>query len=327
MPSSPQNNIRVGIVIPVYNEAEVLAQTHARLCAVLDGLDFRCKVLYVDDGSTDDTFQTLQSLADGDARLTVIGLSRNFGHQAALTAGLDRSEADIVITMDGDGQHPPELIPQMIDLVLHGYDIVQTQRKDESERASFKKWTSATFYRLINVISGTHIRPATADFRAMSRQAVEALKAMPEYHRFLRGMVAWIGYPTVILPYQPGERMGGRSKYSLQKMFKLAMDAIFSFSLVPLYIGVSLGGLMLLLAFLEMVYVLSFWVAGRQSSLAPGWSSLMFVVLIVGGMLMIVLGFIGVYVGYIFQEVKHRPVYLVKESQTRESKGSEKNVE
>jgi dolichol-phosphate mannosyltransferase len=184
---------------------------------------------------------------------------------------------------------------------------------DEAGPASFKKWTSGLFYRLINAISGTHILPGAADYRALSRRAVEALKSMPEYHRFLRGMVAWIGYPTVILPYQPAERISGASKYSFGKMFRLAMDAIFSFSLVPLYIGLSLGGILLCMALLEMIYVLSFWVTGRTSGLAPGWSSLMFIILIVGGMLMVVLGFIGVYVGYIFQEVKRRPIYLVKD--------------
>ena len=168
------------------------------------------------------------------------------------------------------------------------------------------------FYRLINAISGTRVLPGAADFRALSRQAVDALKAMPEYHRFLRGMVSWIGFSTVILPYQPAERISGISKYSFSKMFRLAMDAIFSFSLMPLYIGLSMGGLLLFLALAEMIYVLSFWVTGRTSTLAPGWSSLMFVILIVSGILMVLLGFIGVYVGYIFQEVKHRPVYLVK---------------
>jgi dolichol-phosphate mannosyltransferase len=231
---------------------------------------------------------------------------------------MDATQGDIVITMDGDGQHPPEMIPRMIDLVRQGYDVVQTQRVDEAEPASFKKWTSGLFYRLINSISGTRVLPGTADFRAMSRQAVDALKAMPEYHRFLRGMVSWIGFSTVILPYQPARRVSGISKYSFGKMFRLAMDAIFSFSLVPLYIGLSVGGLLLFLALLEMIYVLSFWVTGRTSNLAPGWSSLMFVILIVSGMLMVLLGFIGVYVGYIFQEVKRRPVYLVK-------KGAKKN--
>jgi dolichol-phosphate mannosyltransferase len=310
--------MKVDLVIPVFNEAGVVEQTHARIRAVIDSLPDEFCIYYVDDGSTDGTPQVLAALAQSDARVRVIELSRNFGHQAALTAGLDAAQGEAVISMDGDGQHPPEMIPQMIELIRAGYDVVQTQRMDEAEPASFKKWTSSLFYRLINLISGTRILPGAADFRALSRQAVDALKSMPEYHRFLRGMVAWIGYPTVILPYQPAERISGQSKYSLAKMFRLAMDAIFSFSLMPLYIGLSLGGLLLCLAAAEMIYVLSFWVTGRTSNLAPGWSSLMFVILIVGGMLMVLLGFIGVYVGYIFQEVKRRPVYLVKRGKPNE---------
>lgn len=303
----------IDLVIPVFNEAGVVEQTHARIRAVIDSLPYNFTIYYVDDGSTDGTLDSLKALDD--TRVQTLELSRNFGHQAALTAGMDATHGDIVITMDGDGQHPPEMLPEMIDLVKQGYDVVQTQRVDEARPASFKKWTSGLFYRLINAISGTRVLPGAADFRALSRQAVDALKAMPEYHRFLRGMVSWIGFSTVILPYQPVERISGISKYSFSKMFRLAMDAIFSFSLMPLYIGLSMGGILLCLALVEMTYVLSFWVTGSTSSLAPGWSSLMFVILIVGGMLMVLLGFIGIYVGYIFQEVKRRPVYLVKQGE------------
>jgi glycosyltransferase involved in cell wall biosynthesis len=302
----------VDLVIPIFNEEGVVEHTHKRICGVIDSLAYDFHFIYVDDGSRDGTAGTLRQLADSDPRVTLLRLSRNFGHQAALTAGMDASTAEVVVTLDGDGQHPPEMIPQMLALVAQGYDIVQTQRMDEAQPASFKKWTSGLFYRLINVISGTQVLAGAADFRALTRQAVEALKSMPEYHRFLRGMVSWIGYSTVILPYQPEERISGVSKYSLGKMVRLAMDAVFSFSLMPLYLGVSLGGLLFCLAAVEMIYVLSFWVTGRTSSLEPGWSSLMFVILIVGGILMTLLGFIGVYVGYIFQEVKNRPVYLLK---------------
>jgi glycosyltransferase involved in cell wall biosynthesis len=315
---SPQKITTVDLVIPVFNEAGVVEQTHARIASALAGLPYEFHILYVDDGSRDGTDRSLAELARQDPRISPIFLSRNFGHQAAISAGLDAAHSDAVITMDGDGQHPPEMISEMLRLMEQGYDIVQTQRMDEAQPASFKKWTSGQFYRLINSISGTPILPGAADFRALSRQAVDALKSMPEYHRFLRGMVAWIGYPTVILPYQPAERISGQSKYSLSKMFRLAMDAIFSFSLVPLYIGLSMGGVLLFLAFAEMIYVLSFWVTGRTSNLAPGWSSLMFIILIVGGMLMVLLGFIGVYVGYIFQEVKRRPIYLLKKDRPNE---------
>jgi len=304
--------ITVDLVIPVFNEDGVIEHTHKRICDVMDSLAYDIHFIYVDDGSNDGTVATLRKIVEDDPRVTLLQLSRNFGHQAALTAGMDASRGDVVITMDGDGQHPPEMIPQILGLIAQGYDIVQTQRMDAAQPASFKKWTSGLFYRLINMISGTQVVPGTADFRALTRPAVNALKTMPEYHRFLRGMVSWIGYSMVILPYQPADRISGVSKYSLSKMIRLAMDAIFSFSLVPLYVGLSLGGILFCLAAVEMIYVLSFWVTGRTSNLAPGWSSLMFVILIVGGMLMALLGFIGVYVGYIFQEVKRRPVYLIK---------------
>ena len=245
----------------------------------------------------------------------MLKFARNFGHQAALTAGLDASTGDFVITMDGDGQHPPEMIPQMIELFEQGYDIVQAQRIEAGQAFSFKQLTSSGFYTLINTISGTHIEPGAADFRGLSRQAVEALKSMPEYHRFLRGMISWMGYRSVILPYHEPDRVAGRSKYSFGKMFRLAMDAIFSFSLVPLYIGMTLGGVCFCLAAVQIIYVLSFWFTGRRPELVPGWSSLMSVMLVIGGMVMILLGFIGVYVGYIFQEVKRRPVYLLKKEE------------
>ncbi len=304
--------LAVDIVIPVFNEAGVVERSFESLSAAIASSPHNFTISYVNDGSTDATAASLAGIAAHDPRVRVIELSRNFGHQAALTAGIDAARGDAVVTMDCDGQHPPELIPQMLDLISNGYDIVQGQRAADAELNGFKKGTSAAFYSLLNAISGTHVEPGAADFRAMSRQAVDALKSMPEYHRFLRGMISWMGFRSVILPYHESTRIGGRSKYSMGKMLRLAMDALFSFSLAPLYIGLSLGGLFLCLAFLEMLYVLSFWVTGRTSGLASGWSSLMFVLLIIGGMLMILLGFVGVYVGYIFQEVKRRPVYLVR---------------
>ena len=304
----------IDIIIPVYNEADVIPPVYDRLSAVLKSLPGRFNIRYVDDGSTDKTPVVLAALAARDRRIQLIELSRNFGHQAALTAGLAAAGGDVVITMDGDGQHPPELIPQMLELIRQGYDIVQGQRAEATQGGIFKKWSSGSFYGLLNAVSGTRVLPGAADFRALSRQAADALRSMPEYHRFLRGMISWMGYSSIILPYVESKRIAGRSKYSLGKMFRLAMDALFSFSLAPLYVGLSLGGVLLCLALMEMIYVLSFWVTGRTSNLAPGWSSLMFVVLIVGGVLMVLLGFVGVYVGYIFQEVKRRPVYLVKQS-------------
>jgi dolichol-phosphate mannosyltransferase len=311
----PQHKPTVDLVIPVFEEAGVIEKIYGQIRAVVDELPYEFHVLLVNDGSRDGTADSLRAIAAQDPRVTVLSFSRNFGHQAALTAGLDHSTGDIVITLDGDGQHPPEMIPQMIDLCKQGYDIVQAQRIADRQALSLKQSTSSAFYKLINAISGTHIEPGAADFRALNRQAVDALKSMPEYHRFLRGMISWMGYRSVILPYHETRRMGGRSKYSFGKMFRLAMDALFSFSLVPLYIGMTLGGILLCLAAAQIIYVLSFWFTGRSSELVAGWSSLMSVTLVIGGMVMILLGFIGVYVGYIFQEVKKRPVYLLKKDE------------
>jgi glycosyltransferase involved in cell wall biosynthesis len=311
MESKPGFLAKIDIIIPLFNEEEALPALHKQLCAVIDNLKYEFNLCYVNDGSNDNTQIVLLGIKEQDCRVRVLELSRNFGHQAALTAGLDHSCGDFAITMDGDGQHPPELIPEMIKLAETGYDVVIAQRMDE-ETASLKNTTSRLFYRLINTIGDTNIQAGAADFRLLKKPVIEALRNMREYHRLLRGMVAWMGYRTIILPYKQPSRLGGKTKYSVQKMLRLAAHATFSFSLIPLYLGISVGVIFLFLALAEVIYVLSFWISGQQASLAPGWSSLMFVLLIVGGSLMITLGFIGVYVGYIFQEVKRRPIYLIR---------------
>ena len=309
-------SLQLSVVVPVYNEEGGLAVFHARLLAVLENLRATYAILYVDDGSTDGTPHLLDEWAKTDPSVAALHLSRNFGHQAALTAGIDHAEGDVVITLDGDGQHPPELIPEMLRLHAAGYEIVQTQRLDTERTSAFKRWTAGLFYALINRIGDTHVQPGAADFRLLSRAAADGLRQMPERHRFLRGMVSWIGFRTVILPYQPTERIAGVSKYSLRKMLRLALDAAFSFSLAPLWIGLSIGLVFFLLACAEAVYVLSFWVRGETTALTPGWSSLMFMLLIVGGVLTTLLGFIGIYVGYTFQEAKRRPIYIVRPGRT-----------
>jgi glycosyltransferase involved in cell wall biosynthesis len=309
------NKKTIAIVVPVYNEQDAIQQFHQKLIDVVDSLHHNFKIYYVNDGSEDDTQKLLMDLAQKDQRVITVELSRNFGHQAALSAGLDIAEGDAVITMDGDGQHPPSRIPEMLDLFEAGYEVILMQRMEDRQPSLFKRWTSKSFYRILNWISDTKIVPGAADFRLTSRKVVNSLKGMREYHRFLRGMIAWTGFKTAIIPYSPPERIAGQSKYSRKKMLGLAQDAAFSFSLTPLKIGISLGLFFLFLAFLEMVYVLSFWVSGRYDTLAPGWSSLMFVILIVGAFLMIIMGFIGIYIGYIFQEVKGRPIYIIQNIQ------------
>lgn len=307
-----KSKLKIDLVIPVYNEAEAIEKTYADICREVDSLPHEFRFIYVDDGSNDGTADTLRAICANDPRVTLLQLSRNFGHQAALTAGMDASDGDIMISLDADGQHPPAMLPKMIALIEQGYDVVQGQRIEDDRSASFKKVTSNFFYWLINRISGTQVLQGAADFRALSRNALDGVRSMQEYHRFLRGMISWMGYNSVILPYHEPERIAGKSKYSLGKMFRLASDAIFSFSLAPLYIGLSAGVLFFVLACGQLTYVLALWLTNNTQRVVPGWSSLMGVMLVASGIIMILLGFIGVYVGYIFQEVKRRPIYLVK---------------
>ncbi len=303
----------VDVVIPVFNEGEALRGFHARLSEAIAGLPDAFRFLYVNDGSGDDTSEALAKLAAADARVQPVSLTRNFGHQAALSAGLDLCDADVAIMMDGDGEHPASLIPEMLRLFDSGYDIVHTHRIDRGRGGFFlKNLTSKGFYWTINRLGETRIAEGSADFRLMSREAVSALRQLQEYHRFYRGMVQWIGFSSVILPFVPADRIAGRSKYSLRKMLRLAGDGMFSFSLAPLRLGLLLGAMFLLLAAGELIYVLSFWIRGSTSSLVPGWSSLIVVITISSGISMLLVGILGIYVGMIFQEVKRRPIYLVK---------------
>jgi polyisoprenyl-phosphate glycosyltransferase len=310
LPSS--NNIEVDIVVPLFNESQGVEQFHQRLVKVVNSLPYTFKIYYVDDGSTDGTDSLLRQIVENDDRVYTIQLTRNFGHQAALTAGIECADGDVVITMDGDGQHPPELIPQLLERYHEGYEIVQTQRIENGKTSLVKNITSRWFYKVINFLGTTKIIPGAADFRLMTHEVVIALRNMKEYHRFIRGMIPWMGYSFFILPYSPEKRIAGKTKYTPAKMLNLAEDAIFSFSLVPLRIGLMIGSLFILLAIIEAIYVLSFFITGKISSLAPGWSSIVFLILITGGSLLIMISLVGIYVGQIHQEVKQRPIYIIK---------------
>jgi len=307
---------RLDLIIPVYNESGGLASFHSSLRSALLGLPYLFRFLYVDDGSSDETASVLAGLAQRDPEVYPIELSRNFGHQAALSAGLDACDADAVIMMDGDGEHPPELIPEMLRFYEMGYDVVQTQRVDTGRRGvTLKRITGRAFYWLISRLGETTVLEGAADYRLLSRNTVAALRQLPEYHRFFRGMVPWIGFRTVILPYRPAARLAGKSKYSLRKMVRLAADGMFSFSLAPLRLALVGGCGFLFLAFLEALYVLSFFLRGMRDRLVPGWSSLMIVILASSGISMLVVGILGIYIGMIFEEAKKRPVYLARAPQ------------
>jgi dolichol-phosphate mannosyltransferase len=301
----------VDILIPVFNEADGLKDFHAALKEAVQRINVsRVRFIYVNDGSTDGTQGVLTALAGEDPSVCVVELSRNFGHQAALSAGLDFCDADAVIMMDGDGQHPPELLPEMVRLHELGYDVVQSQRCDRG--ASLKRLSSRAFYWLISALGGFSFPEGTADFRLISRDVLLALRGIREYHRFYRGILPWLGFRSVLLPFVPGKRLAGVSKYSLRKMVRLASDGIFSFSLLPLRLGLVLGAGFLALAAAEIFYVAGFWLSGRRDQLVPGWSSLIVMMTIGFGAVLVLVGVLGVYVGMIFQEVKRRPVYVVR---------------
>jgi len=301
----------LSVIVPVYNEAASVACFWRRLAAVLDSLAFRSEVWFVDDGSTDGTAEKLAALAGDDSRIGVLSLSRNFGQQAALTAAFDHARGDWVLSLDGDGQHPPEAIPALLAQGRAGYQVV-VARRSSSDTGLLKRMTSRLFYKLLNFLSRTAVVPAGTDFRLLTRPAVDALRRMREHHRFLRGMVHWIGYRMTIIDFDPGPRLAGHSKYSFTRLLRLAGDALFSFSLAPLRVAVVLGSVLVVLASIELMHTMWMILSDRRADLVPGWTSLIFSVLGIGGVQLITLGIIGQYVGMIFEQVKGRPLYLLR---------------
>jgi polyisoprenyl-phosphate glycosyltransferase len=316
--ANPRNTMtarpKLSIVCPAYEEEEGLPFFHEELCGVVDELkaDYELEILYVDDGSRDGTLGVLKELAARDARVRYLSLSRNFGHQAALTAGLDHATGDVVISMDADLQHPPALIPTLLDKWKQGHDVVLTIREEDKRLTLGKRLTSKLFYRLIRTMSDTDIRPAGSDFRLLSRRAVDALKQLRERHRFLRGMVQWLGLPTAEVPFTPHARKAGQSKYTFRRMLRLAGDGIFSFSLAPLRLAVFVGVLAILgsVLFAGILALRSFW---APDILASGWMWVLITSHLLGGFILVSLGIVGEYVGRVYEQVKERPIYVLKE--------------
>ncbi len=299
------------VVTPCYNEEEAVGEFYRVLKQVLDGLDLDHEILFVDDGSRDGTLARLNDLAADDEHVTVLSLSRNFGHQVALSAGLDHARADATIVMDSDLQHPPALIPEMVARWRGGADIVSAVRARTEGAGPFKRLSSGAFYWLINLLSDTRIEPGAADFCLLSRRARRALAGMPERHRFLRGMVAWLGFPRAFIPYEAGERTAGQSKYTLTKMVRLALDAVFSFSTMPIRAATRIGLGFMVLGAVYFFYIL--YRALRFGDLVQGWGSLMCTLLIISGMQFVLFGLFGGYLGRVFDESKRRPLYLLKQ--------------
>ncbi|MBM3994259.1 MAG: glycosyltransferase family 2 protein [Planctomycetes bacterium] len=306
----------VSIVCPAFQEEDVLPIFHERLQAALKALEhrFRFEIIYVDDGSADRTLEVLKQIAHLDPTVSYLSLSRNFGHQAALTAGLEHARGDAVISMDADLQHPPAVLAELLNHWQDGYDVVITIRADDDRLPWLKRFTSSAFYWLMQQISETEIRMSASDFRLMSRKALQALLQLKEQHRFVRGMVQWLGYRVKEVPFQPDERYAGVSKYTFQRMLRLAGDGLFSFSRAPLRVPLYLSGVFLALAAVHMVLA---GVAWLQSSGTTTWHYLMLVVHLGIGAVLGSLGILGEYVGRVHDQVKERPIYLLKECEMR----------
>ena len=302
----------LSVVVPCYNEEEVIPITHNRLIFVLEEITPQFELIYIDDGSQDETPNHLRQLQQHDQRVKVVFLSRNFGHQMAITAGLDHVSGDAVVLIDADLQDPPEVIKEMVNRWYEGYDVVYGVRTDRQGETPFKLWSAKAFYRMMNRLSDVPIPLDTGDFRLMDRRVVEALKIMPERDRFLRGMVSWVGFRQVAVSYQRSPRIAGVSKYPLFKMIRFAADGILSFSLVPLRIAIWVGLLTVALSFLGILYAL--FVRLFTLSWVPGWTISFIAILFIGGIKLIFLGVIGEYIGRIYREDKRRPLYLVRES-------------
>ena len=300
---------RLSIAIPVRNEETVLPELLRRTRAVLDGFPGGPhQLLFVDDGSSDRTFELLEEAARADPRVAVISLSRNFGHQAALSAALDYVSGDAVVLMDGDLQDTPEAIPAFVRSYEQGYDVVYATRAGRKE-GWYLRLCYFLFYRLQTLLAETRLPLDAGDFGLISRRVVELLRRMPEHHRYLRGLRSWVGFRQVGIPVERAERHSGRSKYGMLKLLKLASDGIFAFSIVPLRASALLGTLAITLSALFAFYSLIAKVFLRQSP--KGFTALVFLITFLSGVLLLFLGIIGEYVGRIYEEIKARPLYVV----------------
>ena len=302
----------LSVVVPFFDEKENLEPLWREVRSALDGAGLEAEILFVDDGSRDGSHQVVETLHEKDPTVRLVRLSRNFGHQAALSAGMDLARGKAVVTLDADLQHPPSLIPEMVRLWREeGVAVVNTVRRSMDGAGPLKRGASRLFYSLWKRLAEVEIRPGAADFRLLDRDVVEALKSLPERHRFLRGLVSWLGFPQKEIHYEAPARHSGKSKYSLRKMVRLAVDGITSFSAVPLQVSALAGAAVTSLAFLYILYAFVQWARG---AVQPGWSSLIAAVLLLGGVQLLALGVIGLYLGRVYNEVKGRPIYVVQET-------------
>lgn len=299
----------MSVVVPVYNENEVLPELHQRLTAVLDALRWPSEIVYVNDGSTDLSLLTVQGFRVADGRVAVVNLSRNFGKEIAVTAGLDHVRGEAAIVIDADLQDPPELIPHLIDKWRDGYDMVYASRRERRGETWLKRATARLFYRVIHKIGDAPIPENTGDFRLLNRRCIDALSSCRERRRFMKGLFAWVGFKHIAITYNRDPRFAGKTKWNYWKLWNFAIEGITSFTIVPLKLATYLGLLTAIAALMYTAYIVSRTLLfGRD---VPGYASLMVAILFLAGVQLIAMGVIGEYVGRIFIESKARPLYLL----------------
>lgn len=296
------------VIIPMYNEEEVIEESYKRLTTVMRGLGAQYELIFVNDGSRDGTLPALMRAAERDPAVKIIDFAKNFGHQIAVTAGLDTASGQAVVIIDADLQDPPELIPQMIEKWQEGFDVVYGHREKRRGESFLKKFTASIFYRFLKLMTGQWMTVDAGDFRLLDRRVVKAMRVMPEHSRYLRGMVAWVGFKQCPVSYVRDERWAGKTKYSLSKMFKLAFDGIISFSSKPLKVAGLLSGL---LCAGGLIYLITASVLKSKGWYIDGWQFATSINMIISSAVLLCLNLIGVYVGRIYEEAKGRPIYIV----------------
>jgi dolichol-phosphate mannosyltransferase len=308
-----KRNVRYTIIIPVYNEEAVIQESYRRLTRVMESTGEPYELLFINDGSHDKTAELIEALAEKDECIKLLDFSRNFGHQIAITAGMDYARGDAIVIIDADLQDPPEIIPQMIAKWKEGYEVVYARRSQRKGETLFKKWTAACFYRLLGWLAEVNIPLDTGDFRLMDRKVCDAMQSIREKNRFVRGLVSWVGFRQTAIEYVREERYAGETKYPLKKMLRFSIDGITSFSYKPLKLATYLGMVVSSVSFVFLLVSL-----GEKlftTSTTAGWSSLVACLILLNGMMLILFGILGEYIGRIYDETKNRPLYILRNKQ------------
>jgi dolichol-phosphate mannosyltransferase len=311
MSPQPGSDYLLSVIVPVFNEEAVLSDFLERIQAVLEKLECRYELIFINDGSRDRTLEIIKEAKRKKPHIKVLSLSRNFGHQSAITAGMDHAKGDAVIIIDADLQDPPELIPQLVKKWRQGYDIVDAQRKRRLGETIFKTWSAALFYRLLQKLSNVRIPVDVGDYRLLSRNVVTELNRLRESHRYVRGLVAWLGFSRTAVEYVRDKRYAGKTKYPLVKMLRFSIDGITAFSIVPLRIATYLGFTIAALSFLYIPY--AFYVKFVARTTVTGWTTVIVAIFFLGGIQLFCMGILGEYIGIIHEESKKRPLYIIRE--------------